>query len=215
MFNKEDYLQRLDKLIKKGDEFNGGFMLGLEQTADCQYWFSEIITLIQSFTSVDNYFYNEAKNIVRGSKRQGGIAFTEIEMMKGFLRQLYDAITDDLLSKIKNQITVEDFRDFLAHAKHYAAEGKKKESSVIASSIFEDTIKKIALKNGIEDISKLDSVINALKSRGIISSTESKKFKYYSGIRNASLHASWDEFTIEDINDMIKGNDILLKDYLM
>jgi len=60
----------------------------------------------------------------------------------------------------------------------------------------------------------LDSIINALKSKGIISSTEAKEFKYFSQIRNASLHASWDEFKLDDVNKLIQGNEILFRDYL-
>jgi hypothetical protein len=214
MKEKNEYLQRIQKLLKVPDSFKYDLLLSIESSADCQYWFSSIMTMIQSITDIDDYFYNEALHIIKNSKRQGGISPNEIEMMKGFLRQIYDAIDNNLLLKIKNKITVQDFSDFLEHAKDYAKDNKKIEASIIASAIFEDTIKKIALKNGISIIEKLDSLINALKTKGIISTTEAKKFKYFSGVRNSALHASWDEFTIQDINNLITGDEILFKDYL-
>ncbi|MEI6083617.1 MAG: hypothetical protein WCS70_04875 [Verrucomicrobiota bacterium] len=212
--SKQHCLKRLNVLIRQAKGFEDGFMVHGKNTADCEYWFSQVVTLIQSITSIDQYFYEEALLISRGSKRVGGISCNNVRMMRGFLRQLRDAIRKDHLVKLEDQISAADFADFLAHAKFYADNGKKMESSVIASAIFEDAIKRIARKNKIEDVSVLDSTLNALKSNGVFSAVETKKYKFYAGIRNSALHASWEEFELNDAKELVAGTQKLIEEFL-
>ena len=217
MKDKPYYQERIIDLMKRGESIkkrSDGSFVHHESIADCQYWFSHIVTLIQEITSIDTYFYEEAVGIIRGSKRQGGVCWQEIEMMKGFLQQLHDAIDGDLLLKVKDEITAQDFNNFLEHAKHYCDINKKMEASVIISAIFEDSIKKVAIKNGIDQINSLDSAINYLKSNGAISAVEAKKFKYFAGLRNSALHAAWDEFELKDISAFIDGTATIVNEYL-
>jgi uncharacterized protein YutE (UPF0331/DUF86 family) len=88
------------------------------------------------------------------------------------------------------------------------------EASVIASAIFEDTLRRIASRHRLGDAENSESRINALKSAGVLSSPEAKKLKYYAGLRNAALHASWEEFQLDDITDLIKGIRKLTRDHL-
>jgi len=217
MKDKSYYKDRINDLIKMGDLLKHpekSSFVHPDSIKDCQYWFSHIITLIQEISSLDTYFYDEAVSIIRGSKRQGGIFWQDVEMMKGFLQQLLDAVDGDLLLKIKDEITADDLYSFLDHAKHYCDACKKIEASVIVSAVFEDSIKKMATKNGIKKIESLESSINFLKSSGIISSNEAKKYKYFAGLRNSALHAAWDEFELKDISAFIDGTETVINEYL-
>jgi hypothetical protein len=217
MKDKLHYENRIIDLIKLGDSLKhpqGSMFVHPDSIKDCQYWFSHVITLIQEINSLDTYFYDEAVSIIRGSKRQGGIFWQDIEMMKGFLQQFLDAVDGGLLLKIRDEITADDYHNFLDHAKHYCNIDKKIEASVIVSAVFEDSIKKMATKNGIKKIESLESSINFLKSSGIISSNEAKKYKYFAGLRNSALHAAWDEFELKDISDFINGTETIIKEYV-
>jgi hypothetical protein len=101
--------------------------------------------------------------------------------------------------------TAKSYLDFFDHAKYYLKQNKKMEASVIASSVFEDTIRKVGRKNALE-FPKLDRLIDELKKDDIISLTEMKKYKYYAGIRNEALHANWDNIALDDVNDLIHGD---------
>jgi uncharacterized protein YutE (UPF0331/DUF86 family) len=211
----EGFRGQLAEIERILHEARGRQMVRLDLMADCEYWFSQIITFIQKITALDRYFYDEATKIINGSKRQGGIFCQNIEMMIGFLKHLYDAIDNDLLIKMENELTAADFNKFMEHATYYYDQKRKMESSIIASAIFEDSIKKVATKNGIQDLSKLDSVISALQTQGIVTPTEAKKLRYYAGVRNSALHASWDEFALDDVKDLISGTSKLIENYLM
>ena len=86
------------------------------------------------------------------------------------------------------------------------------EASVIAAAVFENAIKRLGEIHGVDDTTKLDSTINALKSGGVFNSTEAKRLRYFAGIRNAALHASWNEFDVGAVGDLIDGVERLLSD---
>ena len=113
---------------------------------------------------------------------------------------------------MRNELSAEDFSEFLSHARYYHGEGKKVEAAVIASAIFEDTIKRLGRAHGLTDLTKLEGTINALKATGAFSSVEAKRLKYFAGIRNSALHASWDEFDLAAVGDLIAGVEHLIKD---
>jgi len=148
-----------------------------------------------------------------GSKRQGGIHRNEIQMLIGHLKALLQDIENGLLTNIEYKISAKSFLDFFDHAKTYLKQNKKMEASVIASSVFEDTIRKIGRKNCLE-FPKLDRLIDELTKSGIITTTELKKYKYFAGIRNDAMHANWDKFTLDDVKDLILGVEISIEKYL-
>lgn len=180
---------------------------------DCQLLFSRSANLIENITSRDSFYFREAERIIMGSKRQGGIIKNEIQMLIGHLSALLTDLENGLLANIEYTISANSFLDFFEHARHYLHQNKKMEASVIASSVFEDTIRKIGRKNELE-FPKLDRLIDELKKAEVINSTEMKKFKFFAGIRNEAMHANWDSITIDDIKDLIKGVEQSIEKYL-
>jgi uncharacterized protein YutE (UPF0331/DUF86 family) len=51
----------------------------------------------------------------------------------------------------------------------------------------------------------LEETLNSLKSAGVFSANETKKLKYFAGIRNSALHADWDAFDLGDVGNIISG----------
>lgn len=89
------------------------------------------------------------------------------------------------------------------------------ESSVLASAVLEDSIKKIARKYSIDSKDKsLEPLIDELKKTWVFSDVKTKRIKFYSGIRNKALHAEWADFDIHDVGEMIKGLHELIEYFL-
>jgi len=162
----------------------------------------------------NSFFNQEARHLISRSNRGGGIYFEDIERLVGHLLSLRDAINDGLLIKMENEVTASDFSDFLDHARSYYDDQQKIQGAIIASAVFEDAVRRMGEKNGITNRDKLEGIINALKSSGAITKTEAKKLKYYAGIRNSALHASWDEFDLSAVGDLITGTQHLIDNYL-
>ena len=125
--------------------------------------------------------------------------------MIGHLKQFRSAVHDDLLSDVHASLSASDFDDFLEHAQEYHRLNRKIESSVIASAVLEDSIKRIVRTRGLKPSRSLEEALNALKAAGVFSANETKKLKYFAGIRNSALHADWDDFDLGDVGTLISG----------
>lgn len=170
---------------------------------------SKLDQLIQCsvrFISDDTFVYcNEAIRIQANSKRQGGIYIDDVQTMIGHLKQFRSAIRYGLLKDANATLSASDFDDFLEHAQEYHRLNRKVESSVIASAVLEDSIKRIIRTRGLTPSRNLEEALNALKAAGVFSANETKKLKYFAGIRNAALHADWEEFDLADVGNLISG----------
>ena len=210
------YKKFLIELVKELDNLKfreRSVFVAPESVSTCQIIFSRSANLIENITSEDSYYAREAERIIQFSKRQGGIHKGEIQMLKGHLNALVQDIEDGLLTNIEYKISAKSFIDFFDHAKAYVRQNKKMEASVIASSVFEDTIRKIGKKKNLEFL-KLDRLIDELRKSEIITSTEMKKYKYFAGIRNEAMHANWDKISIDDVKDLIQGVEKAIEKYL-
>jgi uncharacterized protein YutE (UPF0331/DUF86 family) len=213
--DKAAILGELDALIVQGGALDsrggvGHSFIAPHAIADAQYWLSSVVARLESFLPTTSFQLTEAARLATRSHRQGGIIRSDVDALLGHLRFLRDAFGGDLLQSLQNEISAADFADFLGHARYYMAEGKKVEAAVIAAAVFEDGVKRLGLASGVQDVSSLDGTISALRTSGVFSSVEAKQLRYLAGIRNAALHASWQEFELDAVRDLIDGCDKVL-----
>jgi uncharacterized protein YutE (UPF0331/DUF86 family) len=146
---------------------------------------------------------------------RNGIPAQVVTKLLGLLTSAQLEWSSGLLREIDYIIAAETFDDFLDHAVVYHKANKKIEAAVLGSAVFEDTVKKLAVKNGIETKEKtLDPLIDELASEGILTPVKAKRLKAYAGVRNKALHAEWDSFDIKDVGEMISGVRELIEQYL-
>jgi uncharacterized protein YutE (UPF0331/DUF86 family) len=212
---QDEIAAELDALLIQGNAIpwrgsGGHAFVGDSAIPDCQYWLAKAIAVLESFLPTSSFHFREAVRLAERSHRQGGIIKIDVDALLGHLRFLHEAVRDGQLRSLQNEVAAADFHEFLSHARYYLAEGKKIEASVIAAATFEDTVKRLGQLYGAEDLSKLDSTISALKSKNVVTSVEAKQLRYLAGIRNSALHASWDEFALDAVKDLIEGVERLL-----
>lgn len=93
---------------------------------------------------------------------------------------------------------------------------KKIESSVLASIVFEDTLRKISEKyNAANSNESIEVIIDNLTKENAWNSVKAKRLKAYAAVRNKALHANWDEFELRDVGELIKVVRELLENNLM
>lgn len=111
-----------------------------------------------------------------------------------------------LLRKVEYIFVASTFDDFLTHAADFNRAGKKTESSVLCSAVFEDAVRKLAEKVSVPQASRsLDAVIDDLAKQGSITPVKSRRWKSYAAVRNKALHAQWDDFDLRDVGEMLAG----------
>jgi hypothetical protein len=130
-----------------------------------------------------------------GDREVGRLARKALSNLKGEL----DA---GLVGSLQRTITGEVLTDFI-HLARTALEEKgdeaKKVAAVLAASVYEDTIRRLALTNGIPHIEKLADVLTSLKDKGLLQGSQVGIANSYLNFRNNALHAQWDKVEREAV----------------
>lgn len=109
-----------------------------------------------------------------------------------------------LLTTIEKDISGEIVSDFLRLSRQAFDEGIIPVSAVLSCGALEDALKRFAKANALAiDDKNMSQVVNALKSKSLISGTQSSLLKTYVQIRNKAFHAEWDKIQSSDIKSVI------------
>jgi uncharacterized protein YutE (UPF0331/DUF86 family) len=125
--------------------------------------------------------------------------FVQVPLLVPLLTNLLSDIEAGMLVSVADQARAEVFDDFLDMGEHYLDAGQVPQAGVIVSAVFEDTLKKICRKHGIEDKGTAEPLINSLKAAGKLTSNKAKGAKRAADLRNAALHADWQSFDVHDV----------------
>lgn len=213
----KDLIQEADRLIKAIPWYEGEPRYWVEdhQIAEYQKWLGSSANLLKLVTTSDSLFARESNKILGDQDAKIGISYRMVQKMYGLLLSAQDEWALGLLRKIEYMVVAEAFDDFLDHATYYHKGNKKKESSILASAVLEDTVKKIAKKNSLETKGvSLEPLIDNLVKANIFTPVKAKRIKGYAGVRNHALHAEWDDFDIRDVGELIKGTRELIDEFL-
>jgi hypothetical protein len=134
-----------------------------------------------------------------GDREVGNLAHSALTNLKAEL----DA---GIVGSLQRTITGEVLTDFIQLART-ALEEKgdeaKKVAAVLAASVYEDTIRRLALTNGIPHTEKLSDVLTALKDNGLLQGSQVGIAVSYLNFRNNSLHAQWDKVERESVASVL------------
>jgi hypothetical protein len=201
----EDLIARAPALVDDGDIPRDG-----RHVARCSAWITEALNAIA-------YAIPSPQNPYRARIEHGGGGTTTQRVASIFetLRALLPDIDAGLLGDLGNQVRAETFDNFLDHGAAYLAEKRKMEAGVIVGVVFEDTIRRVYRdKIGDDKGQKLESIINALATQGIITGQQSKQAKVAAHVRTKATHAQWGEFDLAGVEDTIQITRRLLADHL-
>jgi len=221
---KENIEKRFTELLATGQKLTNSFPYdeyGLSdwveerRIAEYHQWLSSVTNLVNLIAPANSIFIAECNRLLNDQDMKTGIPTRVVQKMYGLLNSALEEWKAGLLRKIEYIVVAETFDDFLDHATQYHKGNKKKESSVLASAVLEDTIKKIANRNGIDpkDLS-LEPLIDELIKKEVFTPVKGKRVKGFISVRNHSLHAEWDKFDIQDVGELIKGTRELIVQFL-
>ena len=220
----DDISMRFQSLIDQGntiasqlprDEFGHEEWTGTEKMSEYQSWLASAANLLGVVTTVDSYFAQECDRLMSAESQHSEIRSHTILKMQGLLTSAYQEWQHGLLRKIEHIVAAATFDDFLDHASHYHKGNKKIESSVLASAVLEDTMKRIASKHGVPATGlPLDRLIDDLAKATVFTPVRVKRLKSLAAVRNHALHAEWGKIDIKDVGELIRGVRSLLEEYL-
>ena len=123
---------------------------------------------------------------------------------RGMLRTILDDVEKGRIGSLRLEYQGEVFADMLNLSKQALSDGAKDVAAVLACASLEDILKRFAETNGLSIEGKdLDSIINALKGKGLLSATQSSLVKGMVPTRNKALHADWEKVDRESVPAII------------
>ena len=121
-----------------------------DQIIGAQQFFASSLNLLKYTAGTHHEFCRQCASIIEAqNKQKGGIETDAIARVMGLLKSAQDELSAGMLTEPEYYFSAENFDDFLTHAEEYFNQKKQMEAGVLASVVFEDTLKKIAKKHGV------------------------------------------------------------------
>lgn len=220
--------QRFEELAAEAKRLvrlkNNGLSLvgpaGSNYTTDYHKLRTNFLNLIQLLCTKRNTF----SDLIKDARSANLYNPAELEGMILGLKSDYE---EGLLRSITEMVEVDVIADYLEQAEGLLKDKKSASHSylpaaVLAGAVLEDSLRRLCLRQTPSiKTSKpggqpktLGSLIDDLKDAGLYNELKAKQLRAWADIRNAAAHGRFDDFTRTDAENMIKGIQDFLADYL-
>ena len=196
----EAYIEKLDELLDKitplkGTWWSSNMGGGFKDTVSFEAIYTEAISLISAIYGKSDphyqriiHFYNEGH-------------LHALEQTEGLLKGTKNNLESGLIDDLKSKVLIDIKTDFLETANNLLSEGEKDPAGVLACIVLEDSLKRLAAKYGIEEAKdkELSVAAGALFRASVIEKSTNQSIQNFKNLRNASLHAQWDQVSAESV----------------
>lgn len=134
----------------------------------------------------------------------------------GVLRAVHEDLSHGYLFALRSLVAAEVFSDFLDAAEHLLEQGYKDPAAMLGGAVLEDGLRRIAVAKDVTLVSGdvLQSLADKLKQAGVISPLARKQLSFLIGIRDSADHARFDEYTEDQVGELLRGVSGLLAHHL-
>lgn len=148
----------------------------------------------------------------------GIVGTTNLEVLRR-LKAVFIAAKEDFeggyLLPIKTLVQAEVFNSELEQANELSSSGYSTAAAVIAGVVLETALRELCDRNGGIPHGKLDKMNADLAKAGVYNKLNQKRITTLANIRNSAAHGKPDEFTDQDVFDMIRDVNQFLANYLV
>jgi hypothetical protein len=150
--------------------------------------------------------------------------FEDIDDLFSVLSGLKTAYEDNLLISVKQRIHADIFKDFIEIADNFLQESEKLKcpAAVMLGSVLESHIKKLCENNDIETTYMKAEKIKSrhfhdmnvdLTKKGIFNNLIQRQNDFWYGIRSEAAHGKEENYSKQQVEDMLSGIRRLIIDY--
>lgn len=211
--------RRAIALVKKGDAVisthrpnpPGVFAFATLNTQKYINWRSQSLAFLTDLLGPEHTYTSSFEKETEGLGHKEGV-FAGI----GVLQAVLEDIEQDFITTVRHLITAEVFADLFDQAAHLSESGYRAPAASLAGAVLENGLRTISTDRGVSLTAKdnLSSLNQKLAQKGIYTRLTQKKIHVWTDIRNAADHGRFDQITDQDVDDLIKGAQTLLSDYL-
>ncbi len=165
-------------------------------------WATSVQNLLSRVFGKDSEHYQNFTIQVNGH-----LTYSPTFRAQGILKAAKDDYENGYLFDVKQQIEAELFDDFLEQAHYLYDSGYHQPAAVIAGCVLEDGLRKLCLTNGISipNKPKMDQMNAELAKLGTYNKLTQKRITALADLRNRAAHGQWDQFTRDDVDEMIRS----------
>jgi HEPN domain-containing protein len=216
-------LNRLNELISRGEEMRRTFdfpvikllldrhELSLDSRETLDQWKLSCLNIVEVLVGRKSVFfetflhkridYYETSFGEAMSHYLSVLKALKEEFQTGFLQGIEILVTRDMLDTIVEEAKV------LLQAKY------KDAAAIYCRVIIETSAKKLCDKNKLSyrKKEKLSAIIDKLKKKGVLSLPEWRQIQAWMDIGNSAAHGKFDEYSAEDVKNMLNGIDSFIE----
>ena len=211
------FVERVDALINKGEALLGtetfnewGESRGVDGQQDAEWRSQARVCLEQLFGRDHSYtesFASETSSVGWPYAVRGGL---------GVLQAALEDVQRGYLETVQQMATAEVFTDFIGQADHLLGNGYYIPAASLAGAVLENGLRSLAEKNDIatrprDDLSALNSKLGA---KSVYNRLRQKQVGYWADVRNAADHGKFDDFTQNDVAELVRGVRDFMAEYL-
>jgi hypothetical protein len=205
----EKVVARLDDLIAKADAVIAthkdpppgviGFPT-LSSAAFAQWQSQSLSFLVNLLGAGHTYAENFRDQVTQGHTGM-------VRKGQGILRGVREDVELGLLRDVRALVAAEVFTDFLDMADHLVDAGYYHPAASLAGAVLENGLRQIAAEHDVKVSSgdDLSSLNNKCASGGVYNRLAQKRLQVWIGVRNHSDHGEFDEYSVEDVREMVRG----------
>jgi hypothetical protein len=172
-------------------------------------WATSVLDLLQRAFGENSAHY---LNFERNYKAFNG-AFDRFETCKGIFQSAKGDYEKGYLFSFRALVKAEDSTDALEQAAELLRAGYKDLACIVAGVALEITLKELCTRNSIPH-AKLDAMNIELCKKGIYNMGMQKLITAWAHWRNKAAHGEWNEYNNNDVDDMIRGVNRFVAEYL-
>ncbi len=166
-------------------------------------WASSALAAIQTSFGADSPHYVNFQNEMT-SISNNYVWTNRFNSIRGIFLGAKSDIDRGHIFDLQRSMSGELFGDFVAAAKAALAEGHHTVATVLACAALEDALKRYAVSQGLQvEGQPMDAVVNALKSKGLVTGAQKALLSAMPKVRNNAMHAEWDKLTPQDAGSVI------------
>lgn len=194
---------RIGELVREAERLGRGNEYGQvfndRHKEECGGWITAALNAVQLVCpNPENAYRKRAEALA--ARHAGYTVQTVVAELAFVLRNLLADLQAGLLTSITDRARAETFDDFLDHAAAYLKDQRKQEAGVIAGVVFEDSLRRVARKHGLNEKGEnLDNLISQLAKLEVLSGSKTKRARAAAHVRTKATHAQWDEFDLADV----------------
>lgn len=173
---------------------------------------TQAVNLLRTVCNEKTEHYQELMRIIRkeGNERNS-------EFLSDYLAVLEAARNDfELLLDLPTLISAELLAGFMDQAEHLLDQGFHVPAASLAGAVLEDTLRKLCQANNIPVPEKatIDPLNAELAKHEVYDKLVQKRITVFADIRNKADHGYFEQFTLQDVKDMVRGVRQFARDYL-